>query len=69
MLDPPDCVADACELAATWVRDGRYVKFELQGKTEGWLSIGFSYDQQMVSMGLEIPAKHRLYIIIFSVAH
>ena len=48
---PSGCADDDCTVAASWTRPAgaSYVEIELVGKQEGWIALGFSEDNRMVS--------------------
>ena len=47
--DPPGCSGDSCTVLVTWKDKNDVVSFELTGDTDGWVAVGFSTDNIMVS--------------------
>ena len=48
--NPPDCNRETCEMVVTWKVKGDNVEFELSGKSDGWVAVGFSKDKFMVGL-------------------
>ena len=44
-----NCNGDICDYAASWSISGDEITFEVIVRTTGWVGIGFSNDQLMVS--------------------
>jgi len=45
------CSSQVCEFQANWTVQGDSVEFSVSAQTTGWVGIGFSDDQFMVSIG------------------
>ena len=44
-----NCDGDICDYSASWSISGDDITFEVRAMTTGWVGIGFSNDQFMVS--------------------
>lgn len=44
-LVPPNCAVHNCLYALTWRTQGDQVTFEMMGKADGWVGVGFSRDK------------------------
>lgn len=54
-MNPKTCTGSDCTSALSYQLDGDVIHFELMGVAEGYVSVGFSEDDLMVSYRAELP--------------